>query len=73
MVETLSLRPLPKMHQTDDSPLGEAISKTKLGRESPSTIRGGRADRFPPKPIGTDSSNQSNRVACCLSYYPTYF
>jgi hypothetical protein len=30
MVETLSLRPLPKMHQADDSPLGEAIPKTPL-------------------------------------------
>ena len=31
MVETRCLCPLPKMHQTDDSPLGEAIQKTPLG------------------------------------------
>jgi hypothetical protein len=30
MVETVSLRPLPKMHQAYDSPLGEAIPKTPL-------------------------------------------
>jgi hypothetical protein len=30
MVETHSLRPLPKMHQADDSPLGQAIPKTPL-------------------------------------------
>jgi len=31
VVETRCLRLLPKMHQTDDSPLGEAIPKTPLG------------------------------------------
>ncbi|MHB2009276.1 MAG: hypothetical protein ACYCOX_14650 [Acidobacteriaceae bacterium] len=31
MLEARRLRPLPKMHQTHDSPLGEAIPKTPLG------------------------------------------
>jgi hypothetical protein len=39
MVETLSLCPLPKMHQAYDYPLGEAIPKTPLGYYCPTPAK----------------------------------